>query len=119
MYDYRATVVRVIDGDTVIVDVDLGFYMVARMSCRLTGINARELHDAGGAAARDYLAGLLPVGISALVSSVKPDKYAGRFDGIVYNDVPVSVNAQMITAGYAASWDGHGTAPVPPWPIPS
>lgn len=119
MYDYRATVVRVIDGDTVILDVDLGFYMMARMSCRLTGINARELHDAGGAAARDHLAGLLPVGTSVVVSSVKPDKYAGRFDGIVYDETHKSANAQMITAGYAISWDGHGAAPVPPWPIPS
>jgi endonuclease YncB( thermonuclease family) len=121
MYTYNATVVRVIDGDTAIVDVDLGFYMTARMSCRLAGLNARELHDDGGREARDYLCGLLPVEATVQVDSVKADKYAGRFDGVVTRRLDdgsgINVNQRLIDMGYAAKWDGSGPRPVPPWPL--
>jgi micrococcal nuclease len=118
MYQYRATVVRVLDGDTVLLDVDLGFYVTVRQSCRLMGINARELHDIGGPEARDHLLGLLPVKASVNLESVKPDKFAGRFDGLIFVLPGVSVNQFMVKDGYAATWDGTGTRPVPPWPIP-
>lgn len=120
MYQYNATVVRVIDGDTVIMDVDLGFYMTARMSCRLEGINAIELHSPGGPEARDHLAALFTTP-HVVVSSVKADKYAGRFDGIILvtsNGAVFNVNDRMVLDGYAAAWNGLGTRPVPPWPIP-
>jgi micrococcal nuclease len=45
MYTYRARVVRVIDGDTVVLDIDLGFDIHHIKSCRLYGINAYELRD--------------------------------------------------------------------------
>jgi len=117
MYEYNATVVRVVDGDTVLLDVDLGFYMYARMSCRLAGINAIELNAAGGSQARGYLASLLPVGAKAVVASVKPDKYAGRFDAFLTSN-GIAINSKMVEAGYAVIWDGKGTRPIPPWPIP-
>jgi endonuclease YncB( thermonuclease family) len=78
MYEYKATVVRVIDGDTVLLDLDLGFYMIARMSCRLAGLNSIELSQPGGSAAKTHLASLLPAGAALAVTSVKADKYAGR-----------------------------------------
>jgi micrococcal nuclease len=117
MYEYKATVVRIVDGDTVLLDLDLGFYMVARMSCRLAGLNSIELNQPGGSAAKSYLASLLPVGSELIVNSVKPDKYAGRFDAYLTRG-GTDINARMIADGYAAKWDGHGPRPVPPWPIP-
>lgn len=44
MYEYAATVVRVIDGDTLIADVDLGFHVSVRETFRLTGIDTPEIH---------------------------------------------------------------------------
>jgi micrococcal nuclease len=119
MYEYKATVVRVVDGDTVLLDVDLGFYTYSRMSCRLAGINCRELNEPGGSQARGYLTSLLPVGAEVVVTSVKPDKYAGRFDAIVATSDGTIINNKMVEAGYAALWDGKGARPVPPWPIPN
>jgi micrococcal nuclease len=116
-YVRRATVLKVIDGDTVALDIDLGFYTHEHMSCRLAGINARELRDPGGKEARDYLASMLKVGDEVVVASLKPDKYAGRFDGIIYDSDSADVNALMVATGYAARWDGRGDRPVPPWPI--
>lgn len=116
-YEYNATVVRVLDGDTIVMDVDLGFFMYVRMSCRLFGINAIELHDAGGSQAKTHLSSLLPAGTEVVVKSVQPDKYAGRFDGVVMLG-DTNINQTLVDQGYAAAWDGKGPHPVPVWPIP-
>lgn len=116
-YTYKATVIRVIDGDTMIVDVDLGFYVTVRMSCRLYFINTRELTEPGGKEAREVLLQLCPVGSTIVVSSIKSDKFAGRFDASVLNDKDIHVNTQMIDLGYAITWNGKGTKPVPAWPL--
>lgn len=42
MYEYRAQVVRVIDGDSIVLSVDVGFNVSLRDSFRLLGINAPE-----------------------------------------------------------------------------
>jgi micrococcal nuclease len=44
MYEYRAKIERVIDGDTVICLIDLGFHCYHRESIRLYGINCPEVH---------------------------------------------------------------------------
>ena len=40
MYEYRARITRVIDGDTVEAEIDLGFHVTFTATLRLTGINA-------------------------------------------------------------------------------
>ena len=42
MYKYRAKLVRCIDGDTIDVEIDLGFYLTAKIRGRLTGIDTPE-----------------------------------------------------------------------------
>jgi len=43
MYEYRATIVKIIDGDTVDVDIDLGFNVVLRDErVRVAGIDTPE-----------------------------------------------------------------------------
>lgn len=44
MYEYAARIVRVIDGDTLVADVDLGFHVTVRETFRLTGIDTPEIH---------------------------------------------------------------------------
>ena len=41
-YTYKAKLVRCVDGDTMDVDIDLGFYLTARIRCRLIGVNTPE-----------------------------------------------------------------------------
>lgn len=53
-YDYSCTVVRIIDADTVILTVDLGFRLSATMPFRLYGVDAPELPTPAGVAARDF-----------------------------------------------------------------
>lgn len=122
-YTRAATVVRVIDGDTFLADVDLGFYVTVRMSCRLAGINAPEHNEPGGGEARTALATVLAKG-AVTVGSVRVDKYAGRFDAIVTVTEPLGrpdrqmwhVNQWLVEQGYAVPWSGVGPKPTVPWP---
>jgi endonuclease YncB( thermonuclease family) len=119
-YIRAVNVVRVIDGDTVVTDVDLGFYVTVRMSCRLTGINANEPNQPGGKEASAHLASLLSEATMVRVRSVRADKFAGRFDAIVVADYAngesIVVNDAMVASGFAVAWDGSGAKPVVPWP---
>ena len=45
MYQYNAKIVRWVDGDTVILDIDLGFYVTRQERVRLARINAPELNS--------------------------------------------------------------------------
>jgi micrococcal nuclease len=120
-FTYRATVLRVLDGDTLTVDVDLGFGLHHRgdtskgLPLRLAGCNARELHDPGGQEARDHLAALLPAGTVLTLRTVRPDKYGGRYDALVDHDGR-DLATYLIATGWAAAWNGAGARPVPPWP---
>lgn len=57
MYEYHARALRVIDGDTVVLDVDLGFRVRTTMTVRLKGVNCPERSGstyAAGEAARVF-----------------------------------------------------------------
>jgi micrococcal nuclease len=43
MYQYKAALRRVVDGDTVDLNVDLGFYMTAALRFRILGVDTPEL----------------------------------------------------------------------------
>lgn len=44
MYEYRSTLLNVVDGDTVDVKVDLGFRIHREIRLRLAGIDTHEIH---------------------------------------------------------------------------
>lgn len=89
---YPARVVELHDGDTITLDIDLGFDHIicgqdfdgkTRLSCRVFGINAPELSTVAGKAALAYAQGLLKPGDRVSVLSHGWDKYGGRFDGSI------------------------------------
>ena len=46
MYEYKATVKRVIDGDSLVLDIDLGFYMfMNETKIRLYGLDTPEMNS--------------------------------------------------------------------------
>ena len=61
LYHYRAKVVRTVDGDTIDVELDLGFDITLKARVRLVGINTpesrtRDLEEkAAGLAAKEYV----------------------------------------------------------------
>ena len=56
---FSAKLVRVVDGDTVELTCDTGFYSTHTVKFRLAGIDTPELKQAGGSDARQAIAGLL------------------------------------------------------------
>lgn len=108
LYEYNARVLRVVDGDTVQLDVDLGFDIRQRMTVRLYGINAPEMSTPGGKPARDHLVGMLPTGATVRLETLKDrkEKY-GRYLARIYAESPadmLDVNAKMIEDGHAVPY---------------
>lgn len=106
MYDYLAKVVRVVDGDTVHLDVDLGFYVELHdRSVRVQHIDSPELATEAGKNARAYAQGLLPVGSTVTLYSRVLDKY-GRVLGTLTLADGRDYGNTMIAAGQAVAYEG-------------
>ena len=44
MYNYRSTLVRVVDGDTIVFNIDLGFRIQYSCTVRLSGVDTPEIY---------------------------------------------------------------------------
>jgi endonuclease YncB( thermonuclease family) len=99
---YQARVISVTDGDTIVLNIDLGRRHYSIDSIRLIGVNARELSQPGGHEAADYLRTLCPEGLTVRFQTFKnkSDKY-GRWLGRVYLPPMVDLNQMMVDAGHA------------------
>lgn len=120
-FTYNATVLRVVDGDGIEVDVDFGFYFhKSPTPIRLLGCNAWEKDTEAGAAAKANLTALLPAGTPVVLQTAKPDKFAPRWDAaVMYRGADGRFRElvdDLIAQQWAAEWDGKGTKPLPPWP---
>jgi micrococcal nuclease len=105
MYEYKATVVSVYDGDTITVDIDMGFHITMRQSVRLAEINAPEVRGIDkilGQRSRDRLRELLPIGSVVTLHTFKDgkEKY-GRYLATVISSDAVNINARMVDEGFA------------------
>jgi len=56
MWDYRAQLVRVVDGDSVILLIDVGMGARVEEEIRLVGVSAPEHYQPGGLESRDFTA---------------------------------------------------------------
>jgi micrococcal nuclease len=108
-YLYTAEVTNVVDGDTIDVDIDLGFYiMLKNQRIRLVGIDAPEKRGesrVAGKAATVFLRDLID-GKSIILKTKKGRDDADRSDsfgrwlGVVYLD-GIDINQALIDAGHA------------------
>ncbi|KAA1269116.1 DUF1016 N-terminal domain-containing protein [Leptospira interrogans] len=79
---YLGILERVVDGDTFVAQIDLGFGLTARQKIRLLGINAPELNAPGGQESFESLKKKLKPGTNLLIRTHTQDKY-GRYLGDV------------------------------------
>lgn len=104
----HAAVVRVIDGDTVELVIDMGNHMRWTQIFRLYGIDTPEVKQAGHDEAVNRLAELLKTPLSR-VETYKPDKY-GRWLADLYiaseQGAEMHVNQLMVVDGYAKPYFG-------------
>lgn len=113
LFQYRAHITAVYDGDTCTADIDLGLGIWVRgEKLRLHRINAPELRgpdEAKGKAARDHLKALIE-GKAVLLQTIKDrrEKY-GRYLAEVWLEQPnaaaTNVNDALAAAGHARYQD--------------
>ena len=117
MYEYRVKkITSVVDGDTIDVDIDLGFSISYSQRVRLAGIDTPESRTSDkfektlGIESKEYLKNKLKDAKDIIIKTQKPDsseKY-GRILGWLYIDgAAVSINEQMIQDGYAWGYMGE------------
>jgi len=118
MYEYRCNVVKIIDGDTVDVDIDLGFGVwMRKQRIRMYGIDTpesrtRDLEEKKyGLAAKDFLTGLLDDEGGIVLKTHKDGK--GKFGRILgelwrtTNYADQSINDYMIDKHHAVAYYGQ------------
>ena len=116
MYEYRVkTVIAVVDGDTIDVEIDLGFDISITKRVRLAGIDTPEsrttdkVEKALGLEVKELLKKKLKAATQIVIRTEKPDsseKY-GRVLGWLYIDGDgESVNNALVAGGYAWGYMG-------------
>lgn len=117
MYEYRVKkLMNIIDGDTIDVDIDLGFDISLARRVRMAGIDTPESRTTDkaekvlGLEAKEYLKKMMKDAKTIVIKTELPDsseKY-GRILGWVYIDgATKSINEQMIEDGYAWGYMGE------------
>lgn len=107
LYDYRAIITGVYDGDSVTADIDLGFRVWAKgMKLRLLNIDAPEIRGEArpeGLTSRDWLRERV-LGKTVIVRTHKDktEKYGRWLAEIILDNI--SINNEMVKLGYAAPY---------------
>ena len=120
MYEYNSIIRYVVDGDTVDIDIDLGFGVWLRdQRVRLYGIDTPESRTRDlteklfGFAAKDFVKDYLPIGSTQVLKTFigkDGEDMRGKFGRILgdffINDGKMLVET-MITEGYGVAYNGQ------------
>ena len=112
MYEYYYKVLRVLDGDTLDVDVDLGFSTTLnKQRIRMYGIDTPESRTRDkeekvrGLISKEVLKRYCQVGGKIVLISHGKGKY-GRILGEIFTTDGLCINDYMCQEGYAVRYDG-------------
>ena len=119
MYTYKICLLKVVDGDTIDAEIDLGFDVKVKKRVRFMGVNApesrtRDLEEkAKGLAAKDRVKQLLEGCKNITLKSHGVGKF-GRCLGELHLDIVdgqekltlVSLNELLINEGHAVEYHG-------------
>jgi micrococcal nuclease len=115
-YIYRIKqILRVIDGDTIDADIDLGFDISLTKRIRLAGVDTPESRTADanekkyGLESKEWLKHHVENAQHILIKTELPDsteKYGRIIGHLFINDQETSLNDQMVIEGYAWTYDG-------------
>jgi micrococcal nuclease len=120
MYNYNATCIKVVDGDTIDADIDLGFGVKIKKRIRLAGINAPESRTRNkvekklGLAAKERLIEIMDGAANCFeLESQELGKY-GRVLGRLHINklagkdtlTQVCVNDCLVKEGHAVEYNG-------------
>mgnify|MGYP002507759389 CR=1 FL=1 len=115
-YIYRIKqITKVVDGDTIDADIDLGFDISLSKRIRLAAVDTPESRTADanekkyGLESKEWLKHKVENAKNILIKTELPDsteKYGRIIGHLFINDQETSLNNQMIDEGYALAYDG-------------
>ena len=122
MYEYSCRIVKVVDGDTVDIDIDLGFDVwLKKQRIRLYGVDTpesrtRDLEEKKyGLAAKKFVEKHLPLGSKQTLRTRLDDR--GKFGRILGEfvlttqwegkDIPTTINEQLVRQRYGVKYFGQ------------
>ena len=111
MYEYSATLIKIVDGDTVDVLIDLGFNTTKKERVRLLGIDTPESATKDlaekklGLEAKEYIIQWFTKNTPFRLQTTKDDKY-GRILGVFTGLDGKTLNTRLVDEGYAWAYDG-------------
>lgn len=120
MFQYEARIIRIKDGDTLVLDVDLGFHIRHEIDVRLAHIDTPEVMNFGIGGvqdpARQFIEQTCPIGSVCIVNISRAEKFGRWLAEIIYsqgardrNEVmkdPRVLNDELIKAGLARPYEG-------------
>lgn len=117
---YNATVVRIVDGDTIRLDIDLGFDIVLKnQSVRLYKVDTpecrtRDLKEkAAGLLAKDVVQNLITIGERVFIRTKLDTKGKfGRLLGTIITTDNININEHLIDNNYAVEYYGQSKTEV-------
>ena len=114
MYEYGCQVTRVVDGDTIDVDLDLGFDIIYKCRVRLYGIDTPESRTRNkdekvrGKLAAKFLQNAISNGENVILQTQLKDS-KGKFGRVLASVVvdEININQQMVTNHLAVRYEGQ------------
>jgi micrococcal nuclease len=113
MYEYVVSqVVKVVDGDTLDVIIDVGFDMMRKERIRINRVDTpeskttNELEKKLGLDAKQYVESWIERQKQIRIKTFKDDKY-GRILGELFGDSGECLNDLLIENGYAWEYNGE------------
>ena len=114
MYEYGCKVTRVVDGDTIDVDLDLGFDIIYKCRVRLYGIDTPESRTRNkdekvrGKLAAKFLQNAISNGKHVILQTQLKDS-KGKFGRVLASVVVdgININQRMVTNHLAVRYEGQ------------
>ncbi|MBN2715858.1 MAG: thermonuclease family protein [Deltaproteobacteria bacterium] len=120
-YCYLAELLDVVDGDTLVLRVDVGFDTFVVERFRLRGIDAPEVQTADGRRAKQYVTRRVKPGSPVLLFTYGCDMYGRYLADVFYSTARVArhpsvatgrfLNLELIENGYARYYGGKRYSP--------
>lgn len=117
-YEYNATAKKIIDGDTIVVDIDLGFNVVlANQTIRLLGVDAPEskttnkIEKIFGLLTKDEVKNFLDECKNSVIVQTYLEEGDDKFGRILAKVIDpkskLCLNEHLISEGYAVTYNGE------------
>lgn len=104
MYQYAGTVYNVVDGDTIDVEIDLGFKISTRQRLRLNGLDTPERGQPGFKEAKDWLTEKL-LNQKVTINTTKVSKFGYYLAEITLGQT--SINESLLDLKLAKIYHGE------------